>query len=68
MPTPEALLAAIIFGAIGMAAVVAGKRVGDLRRVLLGLGLMVFPYFVSQTWLVMLVGGLLTAGLFLPRR
>lgn len=62
MPTPESLFAIILFGAIGMAAFVYGKRTGKLRPTALGIALIVYPYFVSETWLVWLIGGLLTAG------
>lgn len=65
MPTPGNLFGAIVFGAIGMAAFVYGKRSGHMKAVLLGIALMVFPYFVSSDWLLYVIGGALTASLFL---
>lgn len=64
MPTPEALFAAILFGAIGMAAFVYGKKSGNLKPIILGIALMAYPYFIPQTWLLYLVGVLLTGSLF----
>jgi hypothetical protein len=67
MPTPEALFAAIIFGAIGMAAFVYGKKSANMKPMILGIALMGYPYFISQTWLLYLVGVLLTGSLFVWR-
>jgi hypothetical protein len=67
MPSPEVLFAAILFGAIGMAAFVYGKKSGNMRPMVIGIALMAYPYFVPQTWLLYLIGCLLTAGLFLWR-
>ena len=67
MPTPEVLFAAIVFGAIGMAAFVYGKKTANMRPMLIGIALIVYPYFVSQTWLVFLIGCLLTGSLFVWR-
>ena len=67
MPTPEALLGMIIFGAIGMGAFVYGKKSGMIKPMLTGIALIVYPYFVSATWLVFLIGLLLTGSLFLFR-
>jgi len=64
MPTPINLFAAIVFGGIGMAAFVYGKKAGTMKPILIGIGLMVYPYFVSQTWLLFGVGILLTGSLF----
>ena len=67
MPSPEILFAGIVFGAIGMAAFVYGRKAGAMKPMLIGIALMVYPYFVSQTWLVYLIGCLLTGSLFLWR-
>jgi hypothetical protein len=61
MLTPANLFGAIIFGTIGMAALVYGKKAGLLYPMLFGAALMVYPYFVSQTWLLYGVGVILTA-------
>ena len=50
-----------------MAAFVHGKRSSDLKPIVLGIVLMVYPYFVSDGWLLYLIGGVLTASLFIFR-
>jgi hypothetical protein len=67
MPSPEALFAAIVFGAIGMAAFVYGKKSANMRPMILGIALMGYPYFVPQNWILYLVGFLLTGSLFVWR-
>jgi len=67
MPTPGSLFAAILFGAIGMGAFVYGKRAGLAKPMILGIALMVYPYFVSETWLVFSIGALLCYFLYLFR-
>ena len=56
MPTPTALFGAILFGAIGMAAFVHGKRQTLVVPMVLGVALMVFPYVVSDALPEFLVG------------
>ena len=67
MPTPGSLFGAIVFGAVGMAAFVYGKKAGEAKPILIGIALMVYPYFVQQAWLVFAIGAALTAALFLRR-
>jgi hypothetical protein len=67
MPTPGALFGMIVFGAIGLAAFVYGKKSTLPKPMILGIALMVYPYFVSQIWFLYGIGILLTAGLFYPR-
>lgn len=56
MPSPLALFGSILFGAIGLAAFVHGKRLGLAIPMILGVVLMVFPYFVSEALPEFLVG------------
>jgi hypothetical protein len=63
--TPENLFFSIVFSSVGLAAFVYGKKAGSLKPVILGIALMAYPYFISQTWLMVLVGCALTAGLFI---
>jgi len=65
MFTPENLFFSIVFSSIGLAAFVYGKKSGAFKPVILGIALMAYPYFISQTWLMVLVGCVLTAGLFI---
>lgn len=68
MPTPGSLFGAILFGAIGMGAFVHGKRVASAPVMLIAVLLMVYPYFVSEAWLVYALGALLCYGLYLFRK
>lgn len=65
MLTPENLLASMIFGAFGLGAFIYGKKNALLKPMLLGLALMVYPYFVENTLMLYGVGIALTVGLFL---
>jgi len=67
MPGPAALFASLLFGVIGFAAFRYGKKYGSWPPLAIGLLLMVFPYFVSQTWVIYAVGGVLCGGLFVLR-
>lgn len=65
MPTPVALLGSLLFGTFGLAAFVYGKKSARFRPMALGTAMMVYPFFVSQTWLLYLIGSLLCVALFL---
>jgi hypothetical protein len=67
MPTPEAFFAIIVFSIIGLAAFRAGKREGAWKTMLIGVGLMVYPYFVSDAWWLWGIGVALTVGWFMVR-
>ena len=58
------LILNVVFSAIGMGYFVYGKRQKALIPVLCGVGLMVYPLFVSQALLMILTG----AGLMLVPR
>jgi hypothetical protein len=64
MPSPAALFASLVFGVIGFAAFMYGKKHAVMVPMVLGIGLMVFPYFVPDAWMIWLVGGLLTAAIW----
>jgi hypothetical protein len=65
--TAESLLAGFIFGSIGLGAFIYGKRQAAWRPMVLGIALMVYPYFIADTALVFGIGAVLTVGLFLWR-
>jgi len=67
MPTPAVLVAGLLFGSIGFLAFRYGKRQALFMPMVIGIGLMVYPYFVDQTWLLYVIGCGLCAGLFLFR-
>ena len=60
------IIAGILFGCVGMVAFTYGKKMGSLRPLILGLILIVFPYFISNTMWTYAVGILLTAAIFFP--
>ena len=55
------LLWSVLFGAIGMGFFIYGKKQVNLVFLGCGIALMVFPYFVSSTWLLVLIGAVITA-------
>ncbi|HJV86248.1 MAG TPA: hypothetical protein VJ698_12310 [Noviherbaspirillum sp.] len=64
LPTPAYLFGAILFGIIGLAAYRYGKKTSRPTSKWLGVGLMVYPYAVTQTWVLYLVGIGLCIGLY----
>ena len=61
MPSGAALFGSLMFGVIGLAAFLYGKRSVLIVPMVLGLALMGFPYFVFDTWLLYAIGFALTA-------
>ena len=68
LPSPAYLLGAIVFGLAGLAAFRSGRRSGRRLTLWSGVTLMVYPYAVSQTWLLYAVGAALCAGIYLDSR
>lgn len=64
MPDFSILFAALLFGTAGLAAFVYGKKNASWRPMVVGVALMVYPYFVEQTWLLYGLGVALCAALF----
>jgi hypothetical protein len=67
MPSPADLFGSLLFGIIGFAAFVYGKKSVLFVPMTAGVALMVYPYFVSQTWLLYAIGCALTVGMWLFR-
>lgn len=65
---PWYLFLSLIFSLIGFGYFRYGKRQGDGRVMLVGVGLMVYPYFITSPLAVVGVGGLLMAGPLVARR
>ena len=61
MPDPSTLFFIIVFSAVGLAAFRHGKREGNMLCLLLGIALMVYPYFVEGLTLNILIGAALSA-------
>ena len=51
------LLWGLLFGSIGLGYFLYGKKQSAMVPLACGLGLMIFPYFVENTTLMVLVGG-----------
>lgn len=64
MPTPAALFGLILFGVIGFAAFLYGKKATEWKPLVIGVVLMAYPYFVSETWILYSVGCALCLALF----
>jgi len=64
---PTALFGSLLFGAIGLAAFIYGKRMVLYKPMVIGIVLMAYPYFVAQTWLLYAVGCALCVGLYVFR-
>jgi len=61
------IFACIIFGAIGFAGFLYGKKNRLFRPLIIGIALMAYPYFISGTFFLYLVGIALTAILYFWR-
>ena len=67
MPTPAALFGSLVFGVIGLVAFRYGKKSAFIVPTLLGLGLMIYPWFVSETWMLYVIGCALTGAVWFLR-
>jgi len=61
MDSSASLLWGLLFGSIGMGYFIYGKRQGRVVALLSGMALMVFPYFVTGWFLIVLIGLVLMA-------
>jgi hypothetical protein len=64
LPPPSDLLAMLIFSIIGLIAFKVGKREAQPIRLVIGMTLMIYPYFVRGSLWLWLVGLLLTGSLY----
>lgn len=53
------LLWGVIFGAVGVGYAIYGRKQRAPIPLVCGIGLMVFPYFISNVWAIVLVGAVL---------
>ncbi len=58
------ILISVLLGAIGMGYIVYGRRQMHSVALIVGIALCIFPYFVPQVWLTLIIAGGLMA---LPR-
>ena len=60
LPSPAYILGAILFGIIGWVAFRRGRKTSITALTWTGVALMLYPYGVSDTWLLWLVGAALS--------
>ncbi len=65
--TPAKIVAWTLFGAIGFVAFMYGKKNALWRPAVIGVALMAYPYFLSGTWPLYLIGIALTLVLYFWR-
>lgn len=68
LPSPAYLIGAILFGIIGYAAYRYGKKNDLDASKWVGVALMLYPVFISQTWLLYAVGAGLCVTLYVSSR
>lgn len=56
MGSASTLVWGVVFGSIGMAYLVYGKKRQKLGAFVAGLTLCIFPYFVNSPWLTVIIG------------
>jgi hypothetical protein len=61
MDSPAQLMWGILFGSIGLGYFIYGKKQHVAMPMICGLSLMVYPYFVSNTLLLVAVGAAISA-------
>ena len=59
MNSEASLIWGILFGSFGLAYFIYGKKQKKILPLLCGLGLMLFPYFVTNVTLIVIIGILL---------
>lgn len=61
------LIGGVIFGSIGFIAFTYGKRMNLWKPMLLGIGLMIYPYFVTSDAIIYGIGIAASSALFFLR-
>ena len=65
--SPATIAIAIVFSLVGWLAFRHGRKSGEPRPLFLGIALMAYGYFVSNPWISLAIGAVLTLLLFFPR-
>jgi len=68
LPSPAYIFGTVLFGVIGYAAYRYGKKASVQPARWIGIALMLYPYAVSATWLLYVVGAGLCIGLYVVAR
>lgn len=61
------IIAYVFFGGIGFVAFMYGKKTAFWRPLVIGIALMGYPYFISTTAMIYIIGAILTAMLYFWR-
>ena len=64
LPSPAYLFGAILFGILGYLTYRRGRKSSQSALTWAGLALMLYPYLVSQTWLLWAMGAALCAWVY----
>jgi hypothetical protein len=64
LPSAAYIIGAVVFGMIGFVAFSYGRKQARPAPKWIGVALMLYPYVISQTWLLYVVGVGLCAGLY----
>lgn len=67
MPSPANLFALIVFSVVGFAMFSYARKQGRWKLAGIAVALMVYPYFVDQTWLLYTIGLSLCAAMYVVR-
>lgn len=67
LPTPAYLIGAILFGIIGYVAYRHGRKTSIKAAKWIGIALILFPYAISATWLMYVIGAGLCVALYFFR-
>ncbi len=61
------LIWSVLFGAIGLGFFIYGKKQTSIVPLACGVALMIFPYIVSNLWLMLIIGAALMAAPYFIR-
>ena len=64
LPSPAYLLGCLIFGIVGLVAFRRSRKSQKTELTFAGVALMFYPYAVSETWMLWVIGALLTAWVY----
>lgn len=67
-PTPAYLFGMLVFSLVGWGAFRYGRKSGKTLTTWLGVALMLYPYVISRTWLLYVVGAALCVGIWYDHR
>lgn len=65
LPSPAYIFGAILFGIIGYVAFRRGRKTSSAALTWTGVALMLYPYAVSQTWMLWVLGVALCGWVYL---